>query len=84
MNLFVYVKDKLLHNKNSFYIMFIIYGMRWVVGEHSIVFYTYDGRIERYNSVWVKTTLTVSMLERVGLITNLGNTKEMVLNQGFI
>ena len=58
----------------------------WTADEHKIVFYEDDGRIAGRNPIWVQTTLTlvVWIFERVGIITNLGNTKAMMCNPGLI
>ena len=58
----------------------------WAAGEHNIVFYADDGRIAGRNNIWVQTTLIamVRTFERVGLQKNLGKTKVMMCNQGFI
>ena len=44
----------------------------------------YDSQIAGFNYIWVQVTLTdtVMMFERVGLQTNLGKTKEMMLTMG--
>ena len=62
------------------------YGLVWAEGEHNIVFYLDDGRIAGHKPIWVQTTLTsvVRMFKRVGMQTNLGNTKSMVWTPGFI
>ena len=55
-------------------------------GEKNIVFYVDDGRIAGRKPIWVQTTLmvVVRMFGRVGLQTNLVNTKIMVYNTVFI
>ena len=60
--------------------------MGWALVEHNIVFYAYDGNILVSNPIWVQTTLmvVVRMFGRVGLQTNLVNTKIMVYNTVFI
>ena len=58
----------------------------WEAGDHNIVLYADNGHIAGYNPIWVQTMLTVvvRMFERVGLQTNLGKTKSMLCNTGFI
>ena len=58
----------------------------WKVGEHNIIFYYDKGCIWESNPIWVQTTLTavVRMLDRMGLIKNLGKTKAIVCTPGFI
>ena len=60
--------------------------MVWAVSEHNIVFYVDDGRIVGSNPIWVNMTLTevVRMFNRVVLLTNLDNTKEIMCTPGFI
>ena len=61
------------------------YGLVWAEGDHNIVFYLDDGRIAGHKPIWVQTTLTsvVRMFKRVGMQTNLGNTKSMAIYPGF-
>ena len=49
-----------------------------MVRENNIVFYEDYGRIAGRNTTWVHTTLTsvVMISERVGLLKNIGKTKE--------
>ena len=51
-----------------------------------MVFYAYEGRIARHDTIWFQEALTVkvAMFRRVVLETNLENTKEMVCNPEFI
>ena len=57
-----------------------------MAGEHNIVSYADDGCIASRESFWVQMTLpvVVRMFKRVGLQTNLGNTKSMACNPDFI
>ena len=54
--------------------------------EHNIWFYADDGRKEGRDPIWVQAALTtmVRMFERVGLQTNLYNTKAVICTPGFI
>ena len=60
--------------------------MGWAAGEHNIVVYKKDGRISGHNAILVHMTLmvVVRIFYRVGLKTNLGNTKAMVCTPSFI
>ena len=62
------------------------YIFGWAVGDHNGVFYADDSRIARHNPIWVQTTLaaTVRMFESVGMRKNIGKTKAIVFNPGFI
>ena len=62
------------------------HGLGWEEEYHNIVFYADYGRISDCNPISVRTTLmvVVSMLRRVGLQKNLGNTKAMVCTPGLI
>ena len=62
------------------------HGFGWLAGEHNICFYAYDGRIEGGDPIWVQAALTkmVRMFDRVGLQTNLDNTKAMICTPGFV
>ena len=57
-----------------------------MVGERNLVFYTDDGRILGRERIWVQyaLTVTVEMLRRIGLETNLENTKALVCTPGYI
>ena len=61
-------------------------GLVWAVSEHNIVLYVDDGCIVGSNPIWVNMTLTevVRMFNRVVLLTNLDNTKEIMCTPGFI
>ena len=52
----------------------------------NLVFYSYDGRIERRDHIWVKDALTatVAMFRRLGIYTNLENTKALVYTPIYI
>ena len=58
----------------------------WSAGEQKICFYSDDGRITGRDPIWVQVLLTkmVRMFERVGLQTNLDNTKATICTPGFI
>ena len=58
----------------------------WSSGEQNIFFYADDGRIAGRDPIWVQTALTkmVRIFDRVGLQTNLNNTKAMICTSGFI
>ena len=62
------------------------HGLVWEEGYKNIVFYADYGRIADCNPISAQTTLTmvVSMLERVGMQKDLGNTKAMVCTPGLI
>ena len=36
------------------------HGMGWAAGEHNLIFYTDDGRIDGRDHIWVKEALKVS------------------------
>ena len=61
-------------------------GFGWAAGEHNIIFYADNGHIAGQNPIWVQTTTTemVRIFESVGLQKNIGKTKAMVCNLGFI
>ena len=54
--------------------------MIWAAGEINLVFYTDGGSIAGQDHEWIKDALTlrVAMFCRMGLDTNLDNTKAMV------
>ena len=54
--------------------------MGWATGERNLVFYKDDGRILGRDHIWAQDSLTVivAMFRRVGLDTNLENTKSLV------
>ena len=54
--------------------------MGWEAGERNLVLYADVGRIVGRDHIWVQDapTMTVAMLRRVGLYTNLKNTKSLV------
>ena len=56
------------------------HGMGWVAGESNLVFYADDRRIGGRDHIWVQDVLTVSVVifRRIGLETNLENTKALV------
>ena len=58
----------------------------WSSEGRNLVFYADNGRIAGQDHKWVQDILTVNveMLLRVGLDTNLDNTKSMVCMPGFI
>ena len=60
--------------------------MGWAAGERNLVFYADDGRILGQDHEWVQDALsiTVAMFCRMGLETNLENTKAMVCTPGFV
>ena len=60
--------------------------MGWAAGEKSLVFYANDGRIAGWNHKWVQDVLTfmVAMFRRMGLDTNLEDTKSMFCMPVFI
>ena len=62
------------------------YRLGWAAGKINLVFYADNGRIAGRDHKWVQDILTVNveMLLRVGLDTNLDNTKSMVCMPGFI
>ena len=62
------------------------HGIGWLEDDQKNCFYADDGRIAGQNLLWVQTTLMamVSMFERLGLHTNLGNTKSVACTSGFI
>ena len=58
----------------------------WSAGEHNICFYAdYGGRAGR-DPIWMQAVLMtmVGIFERVGLQTNLNNTKAMIYTLGFV
>ena len=62
------------------------HGFGWSAGEHNICLYADGRRIAGRDLIWVQTVLTtmVRMFERVGLQTNLNNTKAMMSTPGLI
>ena len=62
------------------------HGMGWAAGEQNLVFYADEGRIAGRYHIWVQDDLmvTVAMLQRVGLETNLEKAKVMVCTPGYI
>ena len=58
----------------------------WAAVKHNIVFYADGGRIVGRNPIWVQTNLKarVRFFERLGLLTNIGDNKEMVCTPRFI
>ena len=62
------------------------HGLRWAAGEQEILFYADDGRITGRNPIWIQGMLTkiLRIFERMGLYTNVGNTKCMKCMPGFI
>ena len=58
----------------------------WLAGEHKIFFYADDGRKAGRYPIWVQAALMkmVMIFDRVGLQTNLNNTKAMICASGFI
>ena len=61
-------------------------GLEWEAGERNLVFYTNGSRITGRDHKWVLDVLkvTISMLHRVGLGTNLKKIKSMVCKPSFI
>ena len=61
-------------------------GFGWSTREHNILFYVDDGRISGQELIWVQASLTkmVRIFERIGLQTNLNNTKAIICTTGFI
>ena len=62
------------------------HGFGWSTGGQKIYFYEYHRQIAGRNPIWVQTALTamVRMFDRLGLQTNLSDTKSMVCTPGFI
>ena len=62
------------------------YGIGGATGEQNPILYTDDGRIAGRDHIWLldSLTVTVEMLRRVGLDTNLEKTKALVCNPGYI
>ena len=62
------------------------HGFGWLVGEHNICLYAYDGRIVGQDPIWMQTSLTtmVRIFDRVGLQKKLDKTKAMICTPGFI
>ena len=60
--------------------------MGWSVGESNIIFYADYGRISGQDHEWVQDALLVMVatFQRMGLETNLENSKTMVCTPGFI
>ena len=60
--------------------------MGWVAGEQNLLFYKNDGWIAVKDHIWVQDTLmvTATMFRRVGLDTNLENTKALVCTPRYI
>ena len=60
--------------------------MGWAAGERNLVFYADDGKIVGRDHIWVQDalTVTVEMFRRVGLDTNLEETKALVCTPGYI
>ena len=60
--------------------------MVWAAGEQDLVFYANGRWIARRDNIWVKDALmvTVEMLRRVGLDTNMENKKSLVCTPGYI
>ena len=54
--------------------------MGWAAGERNLVFYADDGKIVGRDHIWVQDALTatVAMFSRVGLDTDLEETKALV------
>ena len=61
-------------------------GLGWAAGEQILIFYSDDGRMAEQYHVWDQDAMlvTVAMFRRIGLETNLENTKTMVCTPGFI
>ena len=62
------------------------HGMVWAEVERTLVFCMDDGRIAVRDHIWVQDTLmvTILMLKRVGLDTNIEKTKSLVCTPGSI
>ena len=62
------------------------YRLGWAAGKINLVFYADNGRIAGEDQKWVQDALlvTVTMLHRMKINTNLENTKYMVFMPGFI
>ena len=60
--------------------------LEWVAGKQNIIFYANDGRIAGRDHVWFQDAMLVmvAIFRRIGLETNLENTKTMVCTPGFI
>ena len=61
-------------------------GMGWAAGERNLIFYADGERISGRDHIWVQDALAVPvvMFQRVGLETNLKNTKALVYTPGYI
>ena len=61
-------------------------GLRWAAGEGNLVLYVGDVRISGWDHECVQDSLmvTVEMLHRMGIETNLDKTNFMVFTPGFI
>ena len=55
-------------------------GLGWAAGERKVILYAGDGRIAGRDHKWVQDALsvTVEMLQRMGLETNIKKSKTMV------
>ena len=62
------------------------HGLVWAAGDSNLISYADNERIAGQYHEWVQDVLsvTVSMFSRMGLETNLENTKAMICTSGFI